>query len=221
MKVGGFVYHFGINIKEEETLTREKYREYYHEEKQRSSLEDVMSNFDNNIEYFNMLSTINFENEISKFLKRFKKYKEIFDLNECDCYGFYLMVLDKYKQVYIGISDNIKKRIIQHWKKKPHCLIDGDKNTSKLCIDSFKALDTTRIFIYTDSGWKFLKYAVNTLFETVGKGDQGHIKYIFQLLEDDENKMIKYFDNKYTCNRYIISPIRHLYRDFDIIDCDK
>ena len=62
--------------------------------------------------------------------------------------GIYILVLDEYKQVYIGISNNIKKRILQHWsdKKDFDRLLFGDKEKSILSIDSFGALDTTRIF---------------------------------------------------------------------------
>lgn len=60
------------------------------------------------------------------------------------------MVLDEYHQIYIGTSDNIKKRILQHWSmRKPFdrllCPI-GAVETSILSIDSFRAYDTTRIY---------------------------------------------------------------------------
>lgn len=63
------------------------------------------------------------------------------------------MVLDEYKQVYIGITDKgIKERIKQHWnaKKEPERLIFGQAFNSVLSIDSFGALDTTRIYVKTD-----------------------------------------------------------------------
>ena len=61
------------------------------------------------------------------------------------------MVLDEYKQVYIGTASygtNIKKRIINHWSTKKHFgrLLYGRVENSILSIDSFGALDTTRIF---------------------------------------------------------------------------
>ena len=70
-------------------------------------------------------------------------------MNELDNkIGVYMLVLDGYKQVYIGQSNNIKRRIIQHWNKRKSLerLIFGDVCSSVLSIDSFGALDTTRIF---------------------------------------------------------------------------
>lgn len=59
-----------------------------------------------------------------------------------------MLVLDQYKQVYIGISGDIKKRIQSHWRgrKSLERLIFGDVCSSGLSIDSFGPLDTTRIF---------------------------------------------------------------------------
>ena len=147
--------HFGINIKEDEYLTRENYISNYKQEKATHSLDEALENYDKNIAYFEKLTKENFENELNKFFTKFKKFREIHDLNKCDCNGFYVMVLDKYKQVYIGVADNIKKRILQHWRKRPNCLVEKGKDKSKLCIDSFRALDTTRIFVYADSFFKF------------------------------------------------------------------
>ena len=62
------------------------------------------------------------------------------------------MVLDKYKQLYVGYSQDVKKRILQHWKNsKPFDRLlfpMGDVQHSVLSIDSFKALDTTRIYFF-------------------------------------------------------------------------
>jgi hypothetical protein len=55
------------------------------------------------------------------------------------------------------MSENIKKRIMSHWsgKKSLEKLIFGDVCSSILSIDSFGALDTTRIFyIETSSTYK-------------------------------------------------------------------
>ena len=61
------------------------------------------------------------------------------------------MVIGEYSQIYIGTSNDIMKRIRQHWsdgKMKLDRLLCGDVTRSKLSIDSFRALDTTRIFVY-------------------------------------------------------------------------
>lgn len=107
-----------------------------------------MLNFDLNMKYFDSLDAKDFNNSLDSFVNKFK-FTEIFDLNKLDnISGIYILVLDKYKQVYIGKSDNIKKRIQSHWvsKKEFSRLIWGDVNTSIISIDSFCALDTTRIF---------------------------------------------------------------------------
>lgn len=58
------------------------------------------------------------------------------------------MVLDGYKQAYVGQAWDIRKRIKRHWSgtKQFDRLIFGDKDTSVLSVDSFRALDSTRIF---------------------------------------------------------------------------
>jgi hypothetical protein len=62
--------------------------------------------------------------------------------------GVYVMVLDRYKQAYIGQAWDIRARIKRHCggTKQFDRLIFGDINTSVLSIDSFRARDTTRIF---------------------------------------------------------------------------
>ena len=78
--------------------------------------------------------------------------REVVDLNKWDGKaGVYLMVLDEYKQVYVGTageSTGIMKRIRKHWSttKAFDRLLWGRVEESILSIDSFRALDTTRIF---------------------------------------------------------------------------
>lgn len=110
--------------------------------------EDCLYNYDLNIKYF---STLDY-NEFDKYLKKFiskNKFKEVIDLKEVNRKdGIYILVLDEYKQVYIGISNDIKRRILRHWSsiKEFDRLIFGKKEKSIISIDSFGALDTTRIF---------------------------------------------------------------------------
>jgi hypothetical protein len=66
------------------------------------------------------------------------------------------MVLDEHRRVYVGAtseSAGIAKRIRQHWthQKQFDRLVAGSVETSVLSIDSFRALDTTRIFAMTTS----------------------------------------------------------------------
>lgn len=128
-------------------------------------LVEVMQNFDFNMKFFERLDHVKFENEIEKFLKK-TKFLEIKDLSDYSCSGYYVMILDKYCQVYIGTTKDIKKRIRQHWaggKMRFDRLICGQITKSKLSIDSFRALDTTRILVYpTDNIYcqedKFINY---------------------------------------------------------------
>ena len=112
--------------------------------------EKCLINFDKNIAFFAGISRESFEEALDQLIKSNKKVKQIFDLNECkEMCGIYVLVLDEYKQAYIGQAQDIKKRIMQHWsKKKPFDrLIFGGVNNSVLSIDCFGALDTTRIFV--------------------------------------------------------------------------
>lgn len=87
-----------------------------------------------------------------------------------------MLVLGKYKQVYIGKSTDIKKRILSHWraKKEFNRLIYGSVEESILSIDSFGALDTTQIF-----------------YQSVSQSDIDRL----------EEKLIDSFENKYLLNR--------------------
>lgn len=137
-------------------------------------LAEVMQNFDLNMKFFKQLDHAKFEDEIAKFLKGTKFY-EINDLSEYSCPGYYVIILDEYCQLYIGTTEDIKKRIKQHWaggKLRFDRLICGQITRSKLSIDSFRALDTTRILIYPT-------YDIYSL----------------------ENKFINCFSDKYVCNR--------------------
>ena len=91
---------------------------------------------------------------INKFIESNKCFVEVFDLNLYDQKpGYYMMVLDEYCQLYIGTTDNIKKRIRTHWsnsKSFDRLLFPmGAVNSSIISFDSFRSLDTTRIFAYT------------------------------------------------------------------------
>ena len=112
-----------------------------------------LKNFDLNMKYFALLDKADFDKSLGSFLAQFKQFKEISNLNNfAGVEGYYVMVLDEYKQVYIGKTEDIKKRIMQHWSKtKPFdrtLLPMYSWDTSTFSIDFFRALDTTRIFIW-------------------------------------------------------------------------
>lgn len=109
-----------------------------------------LKNFDTNMAFFQILEQENFGKILSELLIINKDIYEVFDLNSCKgVSGIYIMVLDKYKQMYIGQASDIKRRILKHWStQKPFDrLIFGGVDNSVLSIDSFGALDTTRIYI--------------------------------------------------------------------------
>ena len=168
------ISHFGLSIQDKPSnhISKELYLSAkpegmrgWTEELYAIQLAKADYNFDLNMEY---LKTIDF-NEFNEYVNsQCKKHKfvECFDLNTLNMItGVYMLVLDKYKQVYIGISDNIKKRILGHWngRKSLERLIFGDVCSSVLSIDSFGALDTTRIFyIETPSIYKMEEQIVES-----------------------------------------------------------
>lgn len=113
---------------------------------------DVLANFDMNMTHFASLDPVEFETTLQLALDGHPDMAEVTDLTEwVGMPGVYIMVLDEYRQVYIGASSEsagIAKRIRQHWtnQKQFDRLIFGSVKTSILSIDSFRALDTTRIF---------------------------------------------------------------------------
>ena len=131
-------------------------------------------NFDLNMAYFKTLDLNEFNGYLLQQCKK-HKFVECSDLNALDnMTGVYMLVLDNYRQVYIGVSDNIKRRIMSHWngRKSLERLIFGDVCSSILSIDSFGALDTTRIF-YIET---------HSMYKT-------------------EEKIVRLFDSRYMLNR--------------------
>ena len=113
--------------------------------------EKCLINFDKNMAFFAQILPAEFEEALHQLIKSNKMIKQVLDLNECkEMRGIYIMVLDEYKQVYIGQAKDIKKRIMSHWSKQKSFdrLLFGNVNDSVLSIDSFGALDTTRIFAF-------------------------------------------------------------------------
>lgn len=116
---------------------------------------DYLINFDLNMTFYSNLDREEFNTEIENFKKNNPDFEEVKDLNKFDDVpGYYMMVLDNYCQVYIGTTNNIMNRIRSHWRGIK--LFDRlmlpvyGVETSILSIDSFRALDTTRIFALKD-----------------------------------------------------------------------
>ncbi|MDP3949524.1 hypothetical protein [Microbacterium sp.] len=112
----------------------------------------ALTNFDLNMAHFASLDHDEFEQALQHAISGRRKLAEVTDLTLWDGVpGLYIMVLDEYRQAYVGATDQpggIMARIKQHWAgtKSFDRLIWGGVESSILSIDSFRALDTTRIF---------------------------------------------------------------------------
>ena len=125
----------------------------YNEEFIKRNKEAILKNLSLNLKFYTKLDSEEFNKNFDKVLKLKKNngLKKVTDLKEyIGKKGIYIMVLDKYKQIYIGQSKrDVVERIINHWKRKVEFenLLIGKVNESKLSIDTFGMLDTTRIYI--------------------------------------------------------------------------
>ncbi len=113
--------------------------------------ERCLENFDMNIRYFSMLSVELFEAEVDAFAMSHPEFVWADDLTKfAGVQGYYVLILDEYRQVYVGCSSDLTKRIRQHWAKNKEfdrLLFPVDPTVSSLSIDCFRALDTTRILL--------------------------------------------------------------------------
>ena len=141
----------------------------------------IKQNYQLSMLYFQHLDPDEFNSEINAYLKRHPEFIQVTDLNLYrDTLGIYMMVLDDYRQVYIGsTASNFRQRIQSHWSriKEPGKLVVGEVSRSIMDIDSFKHLDTTRIYVYPISA-------------------EGKI-----LLKNLEYLYMKDFPAKFRCNR--------------------
>jgi len=183
------IRHFGLSILDTKIghrLTRENYVVVnphgsfggditYDLETCREHAINCLINFDINMTYFNSLKKDRFKKAIDRFLEKNPSFIPVIILNDYkDKSGYYLMVLDDYCQAYVGTSKDIYKRIYTHWhtRKAFDRLIFGGVENSIISIDSFRALDTTRLY-------------VSVISET----------YVH------ENRLINTILKKYLCNR--------------------
>jgi hypothetical protein len=138
---------------------------------------DIMLNFEFNLAYLNELSNLSFKRGVTKFKKNNPDFFETSDLNFYNKKsGYFILIIDHYKQLYVGKATDLTTRIRQHWNARKDfdrmIYPFGAVMTSKISIDSFRALDTTRILLYpTDD------------------------------LSVDEEFYINQFDKKYVLNR--------------------
>ena len=146
-------YHFGICFDEKKTpkyMTKENFvnREL---EKNKYLTEfaknEALKNFDLNMKYFSSLNPKKFEKELEEVLSMYA-FIEVSNLNNLKGNkGIYLLVLDNYKQIYIGQTNrDLKERILRHFKIEIPFQRVPFVRYDTLPIDAFKPLDTTRIF---------------------------------------------------------------------------
>jgi hypothetical protein len=110
----------------------------------------ALANFDLNMAFFAQIPQADFEAALTEMLAKNKRLRPVTDLKTLDGeWGVYVLVLDEYRQAYIGQSSwDMRKRIKKHWSgtKQFDRLLWGGVEESVMSIDSFRALDTTRIF---------------------------------------------------------------------------
>lgn len=112
--------------------------------------EMALENFDLNMAFFAQIPQASFDQALDEMLRKNKRLRPVTDLKSLDGeWGVYMLVLDEYRQAYIGQSAwDMRKRIKAHWTgtKQFDRLLWGGIEESVMSIDSFRALDTTRIF---------------------------------------------------------------------------
>ena len=83
---------------------------------------DALLNYDINMRKFCKITQEEFQNYLSNYITTLQQkgieVNKIYELKDITCSGVYLMILGKYKQIYIGASKNMAERIKQHWVKK-------------------------------------------------------------------------------------------------------
>lgn len=135
-----------------------------------------MKNYEMNMKHCSTLDHAGFNGKICSFLNEFPEFREITDLKPYKgAAGYYVLVLDAYSQLYVGYSIDITRRIRQHWSRVVPLdrVMVPTKNaeSSVISIDSYRAWDTTRIFISLSNS------------------------------DEQENDYIQFFPKCYLCNR--------------------
>lgn len=106
-------------------------------------------NYDYNMQFFSRLDKEGFNKTVLQLCDQ-EGFESVLDLSSYNNKsGYYMMVMDEYCQLYIGCSINLKKRIMRHWSDIVPLdrVVFWSPKVSKMSIDSFRAFDTTRIYI--------------------------------------------------------------------------
>lgn len=143
-------YCFNNRIRNRECISYEQFKSYPPEFIEMYT-DEILISYHLNMEYFKSLDHDIFNKELEAFVLK-NKFVDVWNLKKFkDVSGYYIMVLDEYNQCYIGWSKNIYNRIKQHWgnqKSFDRLLFPfHGMKSSTISIDSFRILDTTRIFV--------------------------------------------------------------------------
>ncbi len=109
---------------------------------------EALKNYDINMRYFNNLDENGFIQTVKSLLEAYK-FVQVLNLNDVkNKHGIYMLVLDNYKQIYIGQSNrDLKQRILRHFKTTIPFQKVSFIRPDTLPIDAFKPLDTTRVYV--------------------------------------------------------------------------
>ncbi len=113
---------------------------------------EAVDNLKTNIDYFKSLNHNSFEKCLKTVVDRYY-FKEVTSLEKDYSNCLYIMVFDEYSQFYIGkTTQYLEQRICNHWSSKivPWRFFWGEKEYSRISVDTFKRLDCTRIFVATN-----------------------------------------------------------------------
>lgn len=180
----GEYIHFGVVFNEEKTSKYMTKNNFVNRNlKQNMLLTDyaknkALNNYDLNMKYFDNLNHTEFDNELNKLLNIYA-FVKINDLNFLKGRkGIYILVLDNYKQIYIGQTNHdLKNRIIRHFTIEIPFQRVPFVRYNTLPIDAFKPLDITRIY-------------------TLYSSEQN-------ILDEFESKLINKCNKKYLLNKTI------------------
>lgn len=109
----------------------------------------ALMNYDLCVRSFCQTDPAEFEQSLNDLIAIDHRLTPVTDLHEWEgTRGVYVLVFDDYRQFYIGESVNIRRRVKQHWTKRTNFdrLLWGSWDQSILSVDSFRALDNTRVF---------------------------------------------------------------------------
>lgn len=161
--------------------------------------EKALENFDLNMAFLASIPPETFEDALQEMLRKHKRMRPVTDLKALDGdWGAYVLVLDDYRQAYIGQAWDMRKRVKAHWTgtKQFDRLLWGGVEESVMSIDSFRPLDTTRIFACKTMHYDALETRlVNTfppdfLLNRIGGGAVSGMRGVFIAAEMKRRQLV-------------------------------